>query len=262
MKKLIPIVALFAFVYALMGFDCGSSYPPPSPGGGFFIQTILNGLPAGSVKASGNWTSDISGAQGSAYSFATTTDSVGSAYIGNGRAPANWNFYEQNGPCVGLGVPSQSFLQGTTQLICTSSIGLGYGGDYIISPNPLSSSNVPATVSISGKGFTTTYGMPRVQYYYNDGTYVGEVTATTANSTTISAPPVSGLSSDPSGIYVGVIQNATSGGGWTTIGIAALNLETPTPPQIGSGNPGGGCHQPPCTQISHPKGPIAGHGVS
>ncbi|MGB2606528.1 MAG: hypothetical protein WBC78_23190 [Candidatus Sulfotelmatobacter sp.] len=255
MKKIILIIALFGSVYALMGFSCGSNYPPPTPGGGFFIQTFVNGL-ATSVDASGNWTSDISRAQGSAYSFATATDSVGGAYIGNGRAPANWNFFEQSDPCAGLGSPGQSYLQGTTQLICVSTTGLSYGGNYTASPNPLSSSDVPAAVSISGRGFTTTYGMPRVEYYYNDGTYVGEVTATKASSTTISAPPVSGLSSDPSGIYVGLIQNATAGGGWTTIGIAALNLATPKPPVIGSGGSGGcgtcGCGQK-CSQWAPPS---------
>jgi hypothetical protein len=98
------------------------------------------------------------------------------------------------------------------------------GGAFGISPDPLYASSPPATVTITGRGFTTTYGMPRVVYYYNDGTFVGAKTATSATSTSISAAPPSSLNTDPSGVYVGIIQNATSGGGWQEVGSVALYL--------------------------------------
>lgn len=160
------------------------------------------------------------------------TDTVGNYYVGEGMAPANWQFTEYTGPCANQSANATTVLNQVTGLNCVGGQ-VGTGND-VITPSTLSSSNPPATVSIEGKGFATTYGKPRVEYYYNDGTYVGAVTATTATSTSISAPPISGLSSDPTGVYVGLIQNATSGGGWTTIGSVALNLVTPTAPNIGS----------------------------
>jgi hypothetical protein len=257
MRKLIRVAGVIGLVYLTTYFDCGSNYPPPppgTPGGGFYVETQINGDFQSTVYFSAFWQSDLSGAQGSVFSFSSPppTDLVGNLYITNGRAPASWTFNEQSGACSGLSVTAPVSLGNVTTLECIATGDLG-SGEYTISPSTVDSSSPPATVSITGSGFSTTYGMPQVAYYYNDGTYVGEVTATTANPTTISAAPPSGLSSDPSGIYVGEIQNATAGGGWQTVGVVALNLVTPTPPQVGSGGgggPGGGCKQGQvCTQV-------------
>ncbi|MGB6387265.1 MAG: hypothetical protein WBD25_15500 [Terriglobales bacterium] len=243
MGKLIRVAGIIGLVCLTTYFDCGSNYPPPTAGGGFYIQTLINGAFESLVSVGGSWNSDSSGAQGSVFSFSYTTDPLGNYYVANGRAPATWTFTEYSGACEGLSTTGPVGLTGTSTLNCYSG-GVG-DGEFAISPSTVYSSSPPATVSITGSGFSTTYGMPQVAYYYNDGTYVGEVTATTANPTTISAAPPSGLSSDPSGIYVGEIQNATAGGGWQTVGVVALNLVTPTPPQIGGGGGkgGGGCKQ-------------------
>jgi hypothetical protein len=242
-RKFILVVATCVVVYMTTYFSCGSSYPPASSGGGFYIETQLNGAFASGVYVDGQWQSDLSGPQGSVFSFDTVlTDMVGNAYIANGRAPATWDFTPISGPCAGITSNNAAVpLQGAAYVDCIVVSGDAVkSASYSASPNPLDSSSPPATVSITGSGFTTTYGMPKVEYYYDDGTYVGAETATAATSTSISAPPPSGLGSDPTGIYVGLIQNATAGGGWTTIGVAALDLVTPTPPAVGSGG-GGGC---------------------
>jgi hypothetical protein len=256
------VTALCGLVYATTYFDCGSNYPPPTLGGGFDIETLIDGTFESFVTVNGSWQKDSSGALGSVFNFTTTTDIVGNADIENGRAPATWNFSESSGACAGANSVTAavySLGQGVTYLNCVTNVLGGYA-NFVVSPNPLYSSSLPSTVTISGSGFAKTYGMPRVEYYYNDGTYVGEETAPTATSTSISAPPPSGLSSDPTGVYVGLIQNATSGGGWTTIGATALELDTPTPPNIGSGGGGGGGHcghecEGPTGENLRPNGP-------
>src|ERR1035438_1879743 len=221
MEKLIRVAGIIGLVFLTTYFDCGSNYPPPTPGGGFYIQTLINGAFEGAVSVGGSWDSDSSGAQGSVFSFSWTTDPLGNYYVANGRAPATWTFTEYSGYCAGLSTTGPVGLTGTSTLNCYSG-GVGVGS-FTISPSTLYSASPPGAVSITGNGFTTTYGMPRVAYYYNDGTYVGEVTATTASPTRISAAPPSGLGSDPTGIYVGMVQNATAGGGWQTVGVVSLD---------------------------------------
>ncbi|MGH9434036.1 MAG: hypothetical protein ACRD3T_21105, partial [Terriglobia bacterium] len=163
----------------------------------------------------------------------------GTLSVPYGRAPALWRFAEYNGNCEGQAVNMPTAVDAVTYLNCHHVGGLG-GGQYEASPNPLYASSPPAAVTVTGSGFSTTYGMPRVEYYYNDGTYVGEEVATQATSTWISGPPPSNLSSLPSGVYVGAIQNETEGGGWAIIGVADVNVVTTNPPHIGGGGGGGG----------------------
>lgn len=104
MKRVAALIALFGAVYFMVGFSCGSSYPPPTEGGGFYVETQLNGAFASDVTFGGQWQSDAQGAQGSTFSIPnyTTTDLVGSYESLSGRAPAIWSFGEYSGPCDGL----------------------------------------------------------------------------------------------------------------------------------------------------------------
>jgi hypothetical protein len=88
-EKLIFVIVTCGLVYATTYFDCGSNYPPPTPGGGFYIEITINGTFYSNVGVNGSWQNDLSGAQGSLYTFGVTTDLVGDAYISGGRAPTN-----------------------------------------------------------------------------------------------------------------------------------------------------------------------------
>jgi hypothetical protein len=85
MRKLIRVAGVIGLVYLTTYFDCGSNYPPPppgTPGGGFYVETQINGVFQSTVYFSAFWQSDLSGAQGSVFSFSSPppTDLVGNLY--------------------------------------------------------------------------------------------------------------------------------------------------------------------------------------
>ncbi|MGH9573996.1 MAG: hypothetical protein ACRD40_10765 [Candidatus Acidiferrales bacterium] len=72
--------------------------------------------------------------------------------------------------------------------------------------------------------------MPMVQYYSLDGTLVDEENATSVSQdgTSISGP-VGDISQLPAGTYVGIVNNAGSGGSWEYVGTVGVSIMTGTP---------------------------------
>jgi hypothetical protein len=128
MKKLIFVVLAGTLVYTTTYFDCGSNYLPPSPGGGFYVETTYNGSIAPGTLVSGQWKQDYPGAGGSDYDFPPSdTDIVGNLAVEYGRAPALWNFTEHSGPCENQSVDGDTTPDKTTYLACLTVFGLGIG---------------------------------------------------------------------------------------------------------------------------------------
>jgi hypothetical protein len=262
-KSIYILVILFATLTTTF-FDCGTpSAPPPTAGGGFNVQFFYN--PPGTasvlddsyVQGIAAWQRDATGAEGSVFNSPYSADAVGQVYVPGGRAPAYWIFGNSTGQCAGVTSP-QIFVQlqgyGVAQLICLVT-GLGVEeaavGSYTASPGTIYTSSLPPSIEVSGGGFSSSYGMPRALYFNSQGTLEGEETATSiaSNGAWISGPTPSGLSTLQTGIYIGLVQNATAGGGWEALGAAEIYLVTPVPY-------GGGGTSPPCRPCpSDPTGP-------
>jgi hypothetical protein len=92
-----------------------------------------------------------------------------------------------------------------------------------LSANPTSIDllSPPATATITGDLFDTTYGMPRVEYFDGNGYLVGSVFATSVSSSTSLTASVPDLSSAYSGSYLIRVTNKTYQGYYAhTVGTA------------------------------------------
>ena len=101
--------------------------------------------------------------------------------------------------------------------------------NFVLTANP-SSINLlapPATVTITGQGFDTTYGIPRVEYFNSDGYLVGSVYATSVSSDGTSlVAAVPNLSGVYSGTYQIRVTNVTYQGYYAHIvGSATITAE-------------------------------------
>jgi len=93
------------------------------------------------------------------------------------------------------------------------------------SPSSVNLQSPPATVSVTGQSFDTTYGMPRVDYFDGNGYLVGGVYATSvANGGTALQANVPDLSYVYSGTYQVKVVNKTSSGYYVhTVGSATMS---------------------------------------
>jgi len=251
MKRVIYVLLIAATALTTTYFDCGPpSSPPPSQGGGFNLRFLymLPGdptlYPDSDAYGTGQWQKDAYDAEGSVFSGPWSADAAGQAYVAGGRAPAYWIFTESFGACAGAStyqtlIPLQG--SGVATFICNIVfIPLPF---FTATPSSINTNNVPASVKITGSGLSSQYGMPRCLYYNPQDQLVGQETATSIdpNGTWVSGPTPDDLGSLQTGIYEGIVQNATAGGGWQTIGVSSITLYTKIPY--------GGCNPPPggCT---------------
>ena len=103
-------------------------------------------------------------------------------------------------------------------LATTSNLTLSASPSSIYLPSP------PATATITGQSFDTTYGMPRVEYFDSSGYLVGSVYATSVSGggTSLDAS-VPDLSSAYSGTYAIRVTNKTYQGYYShTVGAATV----------------------------------------
>jgi hypothetical protein len=229
---------LLLVMVALIG-GCPSpppTLPPATPGGGFIIETGLsfNGGPAVSTAAVGvtaTWQGDLPGAGGDPTQFNVVTNQLGLASASGKRAPAQWNFkwYFAPGPasaCVGQSVTESVQLNDIAASDCqiyqTSNSVVSWGA-FQMSPKPVYISSPPQVGTITGSGLKSTYGMPLVQYYKMDGTFVSQEQATTvASGGTSMQIPGFDISQLPVGTYAGFVSNAGPNGTWNYAGTAAV----------------------------------------
>jgi hypothetical protein len=93
------------------------------------------------------------------------------------------------------------------------------------SPSSINLANPTATVTITGQGFDTTYGMPRVEYFDANGFWVGTTDATSVwGGGTALQCNVPNLSQVYSGTYTIRVTNKTSQGYYShRVGTASLS---------------------------------------
>lgn len=115
----------------------------------------------------------------------------------------------------------------STSSNCSNVVAIpAFNSNYALSASP-SSVNLlspPATVTVTGQSFDTTYGMPRVDYFDGNGYLVGGVYATSVGSggTSLQAN-VPDLSYVYSGTYQVRVVNKTSSGYYVhTVGSASM----------------------------------------
>lgn len=120
---------------------------------------------------------------------------------------------------------------------------IGRTNAFFASPLSINLAALPATVTLTGEGIDTTYGMPLVQYYDSTGNLVGSTMATTVASDNTW---IQGNTPDLSGAYNGdasiQISNKLEDGTWSyPVGSAPVTVfGGADPPPDGGG--GGGCY--------------------
>lgn len=91
------------------------------------------------------------------------------------------------------------------------------------SPSSINLQSPPATVTITGQSFDTTYGMPRVDYHDGNGYLVGSVLATSVSGGTSLTANVPDLSAAYSGSYQIKVTNKASEGYYSQT-VGTLNI--------------------------------------
>jgi hypothetical protein len=193
--------------------------PPTTSGGGFLIETFFtdNGVvsPAPLTNTSWVWKQDGVGAAGDPSPFQSVTNIYALDSSLNGRVGAQWNLtwsytgYVPAQVCDGYKDTITVNEAGEQVIVSCNVIGVGqeYSG-FVFNPNPLYLVQPPATTTVKGSGFKSTYGMPVLQYFNLKGTLMAQATAASvsADGTTLVAktPSLSGL---PVGEYAGIISN-------------------------------------------------------
>jgi len=194
-----------------------------------------------SVEIDGDWQRDLVGAAGDPSHLTVITNTIGLAAAGGKRAPANWKFKWTAAPddsevCAGQTLKQDVALNGIAYLQCdVTTVVILSAAAFSFSPNPVYTLAAPPTGTVSGQGLTTTYGMPMVQYYKMDGTFVGQENATSVSSGGTSMQ-ISGfnISHLPGGTYAGFVSNVAPGGAYNYAGTGAVKVVVGGAPGTGS----------------------------
>ncbi len=235
MRKIVSYALTSLVVLALTGcpWDSGPTLPATTTGGGWFITTLffaLNGpmaLLAPETSVNGTWKSDGQNAAGSASPFGVTTDTVAAtAAVPNGRVPATWQLVSSwsDPQCDGVtALATPSYPEVTEDFICYESSVEAMNSAFVVNPNPIYLSNLPSQITITGSGFSSTYGMPVVQYYSLQGTLIASTTVSyvSPDGSTISTPTPN-LSQVPPAAYAGIISNVGPSGALIYAGAASV----------------------------------------
>lgn len=180
------------------------------------------------------WQKDFSGAAGNTTYADVETNENGRAPIGGGRAPAIWQFNILGdrgnfGLCRGSVFNGFTTPLGTTDIFCPRGIAAFFTAD----PSMIDVQAPPPSVTLTGQGINTTYGMPVIEFWDEYGTLVGQTQAaevspdgTWARGTTPAMDP----NSMYGGAYTVSVSNAMSDGTYSSIGFASLSVTNSNPP--------------------------------
>ena len=251
LKVLFVLVAVLTLGTVInCGGGGGGSTPPPTTGfkargENWFLGSDNQFHFLGGTSVSGNWISDTGSPHGSTTFFAGFTNSGASMDVPDGRVPANWRILATNGACLTVLEPSvRNVTAGSTQLArcVVSTLFLTAAPDSINLASP------PSTVGIGGGGFTTTYGMPVIEYYDQ---YSGVLVANaTAASVAGDGSSLQVVTPDLTGVYTGgyniVVSNKAADGSNSIVGIAAFSACCIDPPPPDPPPDPEGCGSGPC----------------
>jgi len=189
------------------------------------------------INVNGGRKFDLPNATGSVTFFQAFTDSHAHYFVTSGRAPANWFFGEANGPCAGkVTNNSADIYPGQEDVECILDGILPFS----VSPDTINGASPPGTMTVSGSGIDTTYGMPQVVIYDEAGSLMYASAADTIASdgswATFSQVPAL-----YNGNYLVIVQNVQSDGSLANLGDGVLGVfGNPLPPPDGGGCQTGG----------------------
>lgn len=162
--------------------------------------------------------------------------------VSNARLPAKWFIGFNDSRCNEAVNTSAALNEGdTASFSCVT-----FFVDLVtLSPNPIDQKNFPSTITLTGSGFSTAYGMPTVDFRTIDGTLLGTTTASWVSAdgtqlTTGSAP----LSGQYDGTYSIIVNTHESNG--DSIPVGATQFDSTGNPQSDPPPPIGGCTGPRC----------------
>jgi hypothetical protein len=254
---------IFSLLLSALIVGCPSSAPPPTTNPiSFFVHTEFFPLVGPLQTVPGvttNWSNprDVTGGntpQGDTGPFTVTTDGTGLATVLNKRVPAIWFVIwvkgsvpaPSPGECLGDANDFPVNPQRTSEVICFEVAGpplstsTTQGNAFTFLPRPLYTDGSAGNVAkISGGGFSSQYGMPRVEYFDSTGAVISQAdaTAVASDGSWISAP-IPNLSEVIAGSYVGIVFNASANGGYTFAGTTSVDVLDPPDPSTFCGGSG------------------------
>lgn len=220
---------LCASVIAGCGGGGGGNTPPQSgfkAQGEGYVQNAGGGFTfLKPVNIQGDWLFDNGSAVGNTLHFGPILCIGGPCQISDGRVPARWRIIPGVfGECTGI------LLSPLDQDV---SAGQTVTGKCLIpgilflnaSPSSIDLQAPPATVDLTGGGFSAAYGMPRIEYYdQNTGAFVASTIASSV------APDGAWLQSNTpdlssvfSGTYNIVVSNLNADGSAQLVGVATVD---------------------------------------
>lgn len=243
--RVLAISVLAVLLVSLTGCPTDPILPTSTGGGGFIYHAMYynNGIyyQAGGTTLNWTWAADGVGAVGDPSPFTGVTDpatALGTST--NGRVWAQWTvvwIFSPTVPCfntpplpppfgtITILAPNQVY-----GVIC-STIGLidaPHALQYTFNPDPLNPAFPPGSVTITGSGFSSTYGMPVVQYFDLNGNLVAQAqgTSLSPDGTTLglATPNFTELGQ---GTFAGVINNIASDGSYQYVGVTSVEVPLP-----------------------------------
>lgn len=205
--------------------DCGGgSSPPPTTGfnaqgQNYFLAFDGSFQFLGYTSVQGDWLFDNGSAQGNLKHFAFF--SQGYSHVDDGRVPARWRIFPL-GACIAFLDPiERNVTVGSNQLARCLVVAAFLAAD----PSSVDLQNPPGTVTMSGGGFSASYGMPVIQYYDQ---YSGVLVATTSafavssdgSSLQASTPDLSSVCTGP---YNVAVSNVAADGTTSLVGVASID---------------------------------------
>lgn len=239
MKRIAAFSIYIALATLTMAFSCGGG----DPNAGFKVKVLVNANGVDTLQ-SGHLVADFLSATSSTTSGTIThfDQNVGFTQLSGAKVPSRWRFTITFFTCFffpNTQVEERNVNRNdVVDLRCASNS----AGNFTASPNPVDAFNPPATGTIYGQGISSTYGMPRVEYFDEYGNSVAsqKATAVAADGTWLQGA-VPDFTSAYSGSYTLLIKNVRADGSKYIIGAATVTVYANDPPPPDPGG-GGGCH--------------------
>jgi len=229
----------------------GGGDPPPQSGfsarGEMYVQSNVPGglLFVTLTNVQGAWQFDNGSALGNVRNFSSC---CGTRPVTDGRVPARWIITAGTFGCGQLTNPNMDVSAGQTKV--AQCLTPGFVFTFAASPVSIDLQAPPSTMSMTGSGVDTSYGMPRLEYM---DPYTGNlIAATTATSVSGDGTWLQANTPDLSQIYSGdytvFVSNVQADGSLVYIGAATLTaygrdyvFDPPPPPGECGCPPDGPC---------------------
>lgn len=161
---------------------------------------------------------------------AAPTDQHGLRTPTNVCVPANWNLARYQSSSCPITVLNFSMYLNNSE---TAPLPCHQGALFTAAPSTINDQSPPTAIAFSGSPVaSSTYGMPRVDFYDENGNGIGSATATSmagdGSSVTIATPGC--LLAQYSGSYAAIINNINADGTSSAVAGATINTYGNDPP--------------------------------